>query len=189
MHSSLVRGTCLVASVALWLSFPPARLCADLIRAIGQLQVNSSSLRVPYTFDFIRAKSYEGTESTGKVTVTGVKLEELKGRHVVLVEDIIDTGKTMSILVPMMEEHCRSVRVASLLNKRNPAAVGFKAHYVGFDIPDKFVVGYNLDYNEAFREMDHICVINAKGIDAFKDFEAAAGTDADAAAAAQAGDQ
>ena len=75
----------------------------------------------------------------------------------------------MSKLVPMLMEHGpKSVRVAALLEKRTTRSCGFKADYVGFSVPDAFVVGYNMDYNEAYRDMPHLCVINTAGIDFFK---------------------
>ena len=120
---------------------------------------------VPFTFDFIRVKSYEGTKSTGTVQVSGIEMDKLKGKHLLLVEDIIDSGKTMTKLVPMLEQYATaSVRVASLLEKRNAASCGFRADFVGFSVPDKFVIGYCLDYNDIFRDLDHICVINEEGI-------------------------
>ncbi|KAF4041715.1 Phosphoribosyl transferase domain [Phytophthora infestans] len=120
---------------------------------------------VPFTFDFIRVKSYEGTKSTGNVQVSGADLAKFKGKDLLLVEDIIDTGKTMAKLVPMLKEYePASVRVASLLEKRNPESCGFQADFVGFNIPDQFVIGNCLDYNEIFRDLDHICIINEAGI-------------------------
>jgi hypoxanthine phosphoribosyltransferase len=87
----------------------------------------------------------------------------------VLLEDIIDTGATMQALIPMIKSHGpKSVRVAALLEKRTPKSVGFKADYVGFNVPDSFVIGYGLDYNEAYRDMPHICIINSEGIDFFR---------------------
>lgn len=75
----------------------------------------------------------------------------------------------MTKLIPMLTAAgARSVRVASLLEKRTPRSCGFKADFVGFSVPDHFVVGYGLDYNEAFREMTHICVIAPAGIAHFK---------------------
>ena len=92
-------------------------------------------------------------------------MKTLAGRDLVLLEDIIDTGLTMSRLIPLLKEAgAASVRVASLLEKRTTRSCGFKADFVGFSVPDAFVVGYNLDYNEAYREMPHIAVINAAGI-------------------------
>jgi hypoxanthine phosphoribosyltransferase len=78
----------------------------------------------------------------------------------------------MSKLIPMLKEAgAASVRVASLLEKRTPRSCGYKADFVGFSVPDHFVVGYNLDYNEAFREMPHICVISKEGIEYFRSHE------------------
>ncbi|CAH0513801.1 unnamed protein product [Peronospora belbahrii] len=120
---------------------------------------------VPFTFDFITVKSYVGTKSTGNVQVTGADVAKYKDKNLLLVEDIIDTGKTMAKLVPMLTEYePKSVRCASLLEKRNPDSCGFQPDFVGFNIPDKFVIGYCLDYNEIFRDLDHICIINDVGI-------------------------
>ena len=139
---------------------------SDLCNALKALTLTGVS-EPPLTFDFIRVKSYAGTESTGnaKIESIGVDLKSLEGRHVLLCEDIIDTGHTMSMLVPYLQQfNPASVRVATLLTKRTPKSVGFKADYTGFEIPDKFVVGYCLDYNEVFRDMAHICIMNPSGI-------------------------
>jgi len=121
----------------------------------------------PLTFDFIRVKSYAGTETTGEVSIEslGVDLSEMKGRHIMLCEDIIDTGSTMLKLIPYLQSfEPASVKVATLLTKRTPKSKGFVADYIGFSIPDHFVVGYCLDYNEVFRDMAHICVMAPAGI-------------------------
>jgi hypoxanthine phosphoribosyltransferase len=82
----------------------------------------------------------------------------------------------MSHLIPTLQSYGpTTIRVASLLEKRTPRSNGFKGDYVGFSIPDSFVIGYNLDYNEAFRDMTHICVINRAGIDYFKCHDILAG--------------
>ena len=120
---------------------------------------------VPFTFDFIKVKSYAGTKSTGNVQVSGADLSQLKQKNLLLVEDIIDTGTTMARLVPLLNEYePESVRVTSLLEKRTSKSCGFEADFVGFSIPDKFVIGFGLDYNESFRDLDHICVINDAGM-------------------------
>lgn len=94
----------------------------------------------------------------------------------VFLEDIIDTGLTMSKLIPMITEAgAKSVRVASLLEKRTHRSCGYKADFVGFSVPDHFVIGYCLDYNEAFRELNHICIINKKGIEHFREHEVTKG--------------
>jgi hypoxanthine phosphoribosyltransferase len=137
----------------------------DLVQKLRLFHKYNQNDYVPFTFDFIKVKSYEGTKSTGNVQVSGADLSKFKGKNLLLVEDIIDTGRTMSKLVPMLQElEPASVRVASLLEKRNPESCGFQADFVGFNIPDKFVIGYCLDYNEIFRDLDHICIINETGI-------------------------
>jgi len=134
--------------------------------------LESSQSYIPFTLDFIKAKSYSGTESSGKVEVSDISdLSSLKNRHVLLVEDIVDTGRTMQRLVPHLETHVGekgSVRVASLFDKRSPLSCGYVADFTGFSIPNKFVVGYCLDYNEAYRDLNHVCVINDAGIEKFR---------------------
>jgi hypoxanthine phosphoribosyltransferase len=118
---------------------------------------------VPFTFDFIRVSSYKGTESTGetKVHATGMDFEQLKGKHVLIVEDIVDTGRTMAALLPTLRKYGPStLRVCSLLQKRVPTSINFSVDYLGFEIPNHFVVGYCLDYEEYFRDLDHICIID-----------------------------
>jgi len=105
------------------------------------------------------------------VQITGCDISKLRGKHVMFVEDIIDTGLTMTKLFEYMKESVSpaSLRVAALVEKRTDRSCGFKADYVGFSIPDKFVVGYCLDYNEAYRDFSHIGVINDHGIDKFRE--------------------
>ncbi len=79
-------------------------------------------------------------------------------------EDIVDTGHTMVGLIETLKRfNPNSIRVASLLLKRTPKSNGYIPDYVGFAIPDAFVVGYCLDYNEVFRDLDHICIISEQG--------------------------
>ena len=143
-------------------------LQSALINLSAHRRTNTAKFQ--FSFDFVRVKSYEGMESTGKVQISGTDLKNLKGRHLLLVEDLIDSGLTMSQLVPFLEENASpaSIRVAALMEKRTHRSCGFKADYVGFSIPDAFVVGYSLDYQEAFRDMLHICVINDHGVEKFK---------------------
>lgn len=143
----------------------------DLCAALRRMHDYSNQNYIPYTFDFIRVKSYEGTESTGKVEISGMDVKTLEGKHVVFVEDIIDTGLTMTSLMAHMNEFVKpkSVRVASLVEKRTSRSCGFKGDYVGFSIPDKFIVGYCLDFNEVFRDLNHIGVISKEGFEKFKD--------------------
>ncbi|CAM9352909.1 unnamed protein product [Ascophyllum nodosum] len=141
----------------------------ELVAALRKFSEFSNHDVVPFTYDFIKVRSYEGLDSSGSVQIVGEDLLALEGKHVLVVEDIVDTGLTMSSLLPVLEARgTKSLRVTSLLEKRTARSCGYKADYVGFSIPDKFVVGFCLDFNEAFRDMNHICVISAKGIERFK---------------------
>jgi hypoxanthine phosphoribosyltransferase len=126
-------------------------------------------LRQGFNTEFIRVSSYEGTSSTGKVKLGGgIDLTNLTGKDVIVVEDIIDTGNTLSYLIPTLQADAqpRSVEVVSLLSKRvDDKPTKYKAKYVGFSIPDSFIIGYGLDYNELYRDLGDIYVISQKGID------------------------
>ena len=146
----------------------------DLTAAFKRLHGARREQYVPFTIDFIRVKSYEGTESSGKVHIHGCDMTKLRGKHVIFIEDIIDTGLTMTRVLEYMQENIvpASVRIASLIEKRTTRGSGFKADYVGFSVPDSFIVGYCMDYEEAYRDLDHLCVINDKGIEDFKFYDA-----------------
>ena len=136
----------------------------DLLYYLRQLNGNMNrSCRM--SIDFIRLKSYEDDQSTGSVRVIGSdNLEILAGKNVLIVEDMIDTGRTMKKLLTLLEGYKpHSVKVASLLVKRTPLSCGYRPDYTGFEIPNQFLVGYALDYNEYFRDLSHICIISEKG--------------------------
>ncbi|XP_059106242.1 hypoxanthine-guanine phosphoribosyltransferase [Peromyscus eremicus] len=137
---------------------------ADLLDYIKALNRNSDR-SIPMTVDFIRLKSYCNDQSTGDIKVIGGDdLSTLTGKNVLIVEDIIDTGKTMQTLLSLVRRYNpKMVKVASLLVKRTSRSVGYRPDFVGFEIPDKFVVGYALDYNEYFRDLNHVCVISETG--------------------------
>lgn len=136
----------------------------DLLDKIKQLN-RMSNVSVPLAVDFIRLHSYENDQSTGNIRVIGSdNLSGLRGKNVLVVEDIIDTGKTMEKLLNILKQYNpKTVRVASLLVKRTSKSSGYRPDYIGFEIPDCFVVGYALDYNEYFRDLNHICIINENG--------------------------
>jgi len=124
---------------------------ADLIRC----------LRIPCEVDFVRLASYgTGTVSSGNIMITKDIETEIRGRDVLVVEDIVDTGLTLSFLVDKLRERePQSLKVCVLLDKKDRRKVLFEAEYVGFDIPDRFVVGYGLDCNEMYRFLPDVCVI------------------------------
>src|SRR6266700_6260296 len=135
---------------------------SDLVR---QVQVDA-------TFDFIAVSSYGnragsvpgsgGTwESTGEVRLTKDVEQSLRGKNVILVEDILDTGLTLTFLKRLLLGHRpKSFRVATLLDKPSRRKLAIEADYVGFTIPDDFVVGYGLDYAEQYRNLPDICVLS-----------------------------
>ena len=106
---------------------------------------------------FIKLASYKGVKSTGKV-ITAIGLDtEIFGRDVIIIEDIVDTGKTLFQFLPQLEhQHPSSLKIASLLHKPNAMIHPIKIDYLGFTIPDKFVVGYGLDYDGLGRNIKEI---------------------------------
>lgn len=106
---------------------------------------------------FIKLASYKGVKSTGKV-ITAIGLDaELYGRDVIILEDIVDTGKTLSQFLPQLEHHHpASLKVAALLHKPSATVHAIKIDYLGFTIPDKFVLGYGLDYDGHGRNIKEI---------------------------------
>ncbi|CAO3671707.1 unnamed protein product [Umbelopsis ramanniana] len=138
---------------------------ADLVNVIKKLTTKSGN-SVPLSLEFIRVKSYHNDQSTGevKVSLTEEECKEFKGKNLLIVEDIIDTGATMVKLLEKLRQYePSSIKVTSLLIKKTDRSNGYIPDYVGFAIPDAFVVGYALDYNEYFRDLDHICVISEHG--------------------------
>jgi hypoxanthine phosphoribosyltransferase len=106
---------------------------------------------------FIKLASYKGVKSTGKV-ITAIGLDvDLYGRDIIIVEDIVDTGKTLSQFLPQLEHHHpASLKIAALLHKPSATVHSIKIDYLGFTIPDKFVVGYGLDYAGLGRNIKEI---------------------------------
>jgi hypoxanthine phosphoribosyltransferase len=123
---------------------------ADLVRAIG------GDIRC----EFLGVSSYHGgTRSTGVVRITEDLSHPIEGQDCLIVEDIVDTGLTMDYLIRMLETRGpRSLKICSLLDKPAHREVQLQADYVGFSIPDEFVVGYGLDLGERFRNLPHIAV-------------------------------
>jgi len=123
---------------------------ADLMREIGG----------PVSCDFIAVSSYAGTESTGQVQILKDLDRSIEGRYVVVVEDIVDTGLTLSYLRDVFRARApRSLRTVCLLSKPSRRKVDVPVEYVGFSIDDRFVVGYGLDFNEQYRNLPFIGVV------------------------------
>ncbi len=120
---------------------------SDLIRAID----------LPITLDFISAKSYCGTQSVGAVKVYMDTELDVSGKSILLVEDILDTGRTLSVLKEtMLARGAKDVKIAAFMDKPSRRTIDIEADYCCFTIEDRFVVGYGLDYNEQYRNLDYI---------------------------------
>ena len=123
---------------------------SDLIRALS----------IECEISFIQLKSYDGKKSTGSVNLIQDFNAILKNRHIVIVEDIIETGNTLKFLLNKMEGvSTKSIKIVTLLAKNIDRPFEFAIDHIGFEISQEFVVGYGLDYNERFRHLDSIYVI------------------------------
>ena len=107
--------------------------------------------------DFMKVSSYEGTESTGKINFTLDISEDITGKNVLIVEDIVDTGRTLAYVKKYLEsKNPKNVKICTMLNKKERRVIDLNPEYVAFDIPDKFVIGYGLDYDEKFRNLPYV---------------------------------
>ncbi len=107
--------------------------------------------------DFMDVSSYEGTESTGNVKINKDIRNSIEGKDVIIVEDIIDTGRTLTYLVEYLKQkNPNSLKIATMLSKPSRRIMELNVDYIGFAIDDKFVVGYGLDYNEKYRNLPYI---------------------------------
>ena len=125
---------------------------ADMIRHI----------QVPCQLDFMWLSSYAGTDSTGKMLVRQDVTADIEGRHVLILEDIFDTGNSLEFTVNhLKKQNPASIKICTLLDKpeRRRPGVTVQADYVGFTIPNAFVVGYGLDYNEKYRNLPYVGIL------------------------------
>lgn len=135
----------------------------------GSLMFGADLLRrldMPLRLECLSVSSYHGASSSGVVTFRQDRLPDVAGRHVLLLDDILDTGNTLHAIRDKLMQDARplQIKVCVLLRKDVPRAKELEADYVGFDIPDEFVVGYGLDYMERFRNLPFIGVISEKAI-------------------------
>ncbi|MDO4555933.1 MAG: hypoxanthine phosphoribosyltransferase [Lachnospiraceae bacterium] len=120
-------------------------------------------ITVPVSLDFMSVSSYgDSQESSGIVKIVKDLDEELLDKHVLIVEDIIDSGKTLNHLIPMLySRKPKDIKLCSLLSKPDRREVEVKIDYLGFEIPDAFVVGYGLDYAQKYRNLPYIGVVES----------------------------
>lgn len=121
-------------------------------------------ITVPVSLDFMAVSSYgSGTTSGGVVKIVKDLDETIRGKDVLVVEDIVDSGRTLSYLLEMLQARGpKSLRLCTLLDKPDRRVVDVKVDYTGFHIPDEFVVGYGLDYDQRYRNLPYIGVIEFK---------------------------
>ena len=124
---------------------------ADLIRHI----------HTPLEVDFVKLSSYgSGTESMGEIKVLTKISTKVRNRHVIVVEDIIDTGLTTAFVIDYLrKKKPRSIALCALTEKPSRRKIPAKIDYLGFTVPDKFIVGYGIDWNERYRNLQDICYI------------------------------
>ena len=124
---------------------------ADLVREI----------KLPCEMDFVAISSYgNGAKSSGVIRMLKDLTTDIQGRHVLVAEDILDSGLTLSYFLKTLEaRNPASLEVATLLRKKTPQQADIKCKYTGFEVPDEFIVGYGLDYGERYRNMTYIGVL------------------------------
>ena len=123
---------------------------ADLIR----------KMKTKTIIDFLRVSSYNGTTTTGNIKFINDLSEDITGKHLLIIEDIIDTGKTLrSVIDKLWEREPKSIKLCSFLDKPARRTVKIQGDFVGFSIPDHFVVGYGLDYNEHYRDLPFLGIL------------------------------
>ncbi len=129
---------------------------ADLLREID----------LDVEVDFVKIRSYEADSSTGTIKFRKDISADINNRHIIIVEDIIDSGFTINFLVNRLRgSGPKSVAVASILFKKEVAKIDFEVDYVGFEIPPEFVVGYGLDYDEKYRNLKDVMVLEPKDLE------------------------
>lgn len=138
----------------------------DLARELGRGNPEIGRLPMPVEIDFLQVSSYDGEVSSGAITKGLAISTDINNRDVLLVEDILDTGRTMQwIKEELAKQHPVSLKICVLLDKYERREVDIKPDYVGYKIPDKFVIGYGLDFNQQFRNLPYIGVVAGKAVD------------------------
>ena len=124
--------------------------CCDIIR----------NLNINFSLDFIRASSYKGKISTNKIKLISAENLDIKNKDVLIIEDICDTGQTLAYIKErMLKKKAKSVKICVLINKNIKKIKTVDIDYTGFDIDNKFIVGYGLDYNNKYRGLPYIGIL------------------------------
>lgn len=141
------------------------RFSKDLIEQIEEIPTQTPR---KIDIEFIRAKSYVNNVRKD-VTVEGIDGLKLRGKNVLIIEDLIDSGSTLTKVVDIIRNHGPALlKVAVFAFKQNPENRTIKPDFCGFTLPNLWIVGYHVDYNDYFRDLKHLCSLNQEGIDCFR---------------------
>ncbi|MDE0467846.1 MAG: hypoxanthine phosphoribosyltransferase [Candidatus Poribacteria bacterium] len=135
---------------------------ADLARAIFRAQLSDQGREVALRFEFVQLVSYHESTKPSTVQLISGGSDYLKQRHILIVEDVVDTGRTLEFLHEHLQTlNPKTIKVCTLLDKPIQRQVSVSVDYIGFEIPDAFVVGYGLDYAQQYRNLPYIAVLES----------------------------
>lgn len=135
-------------------------LVAMLKGAVPFLTKLAKYIELDIEMDFMAVSSYEGTESIGDVRILKDLDRSIKGENILLVEDIVDTGRTLNTVSEMLSNKgADSVKIVSLLDKPSRRIIPVHVDYIGFEVPNEFVVGFGLDFNEKYRNLPYVGIL------------------------------
>ena len=156
----------LATDVDSWFPEETPLLVGVLTGAVSFMTDLMRALSIPMVVDFMAVSSYgAATKSSGVVRILKDLNDEIEGRHVVVVEDIVDSGLTLQYLLDVLQRrNPASLRVVALLKKEKPDAIEVKVDLIGFTIPDEFVIGYGLDYAGEYRNLPYVAVLDPSAI-------------------------
>ena len=138
---------------------PPVIICM-LKGAIYFFADLTRNIKLPITFDFARLSSYRNGTTSGEMELVSNITTEIKDKDILIIEDIVDSGKTLSYFVKLLQEkQPKSIKICTFLDKKNSRKVPIVADYVGFDFDCGFVIGYGLDYAEKYREFPFLAEV------------------------------
>ena len=124
----------------------------------------------PYEVEFIKVKSYTNESNEGNVEITGLDMSLLENKHVLVLDDLCDSGRSLKALMEKLSAvNFSMLKTTTFAFKRTSRNVGFEPDFIGVSLPDEWLVGYSMDYNQQFRNLEHICFINDHAKEAFRE--------------------